>query len=277
MKNKEQPMGFFEKIFSAEVEDLIAEQLKLQVRVSFPKQYDFLMKHGLAHCKSILDYGTGNGSFCCELAKRHPNIKFVGIDLKEEMISRAIKLSDNESVSNIEWSIDNVLAQKTSKEVRQYDGIILRYVAMHVPQAEDLFKNLFKLLKPEGCIWIFDSNLEDYWCEPENRAFTSYHEAMDKFASKHGSDLHIAKKIPRYLEKSGFKAVHSELDETSNYDIGLTTTRELLIKEARILNHYDSEIVTQTLIDDLRFFLENELPKGDYHIQCGVRMIVARK
>lgn len=273
---KEESVGFFEKTFSVEVEDLIAEQLKLQVKVSFPKQYDFLVRHCLKNCETVLDYGTGNGSFCCELAKRYPNIKFTGIDLKEDMIARAIKLSDEKSISNIEWSVDNVLAQKKSKEVKQYDGIILRYVAMHVPQTELLFKNLFKLLKPEGHIWIFDSNLEDYWCKPESKAFTAYHEAMDKFAHKHGSDLHIAQKIPQYLEKTGFKNIHSEIDDTSSNDIGLKTLQELLIREVRILNHYDPEIVTQTIVDNLRFFLESEMPKYDHHIQCGISMIAAK-
>lgn len=189
--------GFFERFHSSKIEDMIDYQLKLQVKLSFPKQYDFMLRNGLNECRTVLDYGTGNGAFCCEVAKRHTDIRFDAMDLKEDMISRAKAASKEQGVANIEWIV--------------------------------------------------------------------------------GSHLHVAPEIPGYLERAGFKSIRSELDGTTNKDIGLETTQELLIREAQLLNHFDPDIMTEDIVQNLTDFMKNELPNGDYLINYGVDMITARK
>lgn len=49
---------------------------------------DFLEKHGVfANCRSVIDIGTGAGANVYYMAKRFPDIYFVGLDINEKLVA----------------------------------------------------------------------------------------------------------------------------------------------------------------------------------------------
>jgi ubiquinone/menaquinone biosynthesis C-methylase UbiE len=132
-EDKDKKIGMFERAISRELSEMTSRQLSLQVSVSFKKHSDFLVRHGLAKCNTVLDVGTGNGDFCCRLAELYPNIQFTGIDLKGDLIERAIQLSHDRGITNTNWVIGDISTHQLGKSESSFDGILLRYTDIHMP------------------------------------------------------------------------------------------------------------------------------------------------
>ena len=48
-----------------------------------------------------LEIGMGKGSFIIEMAKKNPNINFIGIEMFDSVIVRAVEKLENENISNL--------------------------------------------------------------------------------------------------------------------------------------------------------------------------------
>lgn len=54
-----------------------------------------------------IEIGMGRGQFIIEYAKRHPEKRFIGIEMKEEVLLRALQKLEGESISNIRFILGN--------------------------------------------------------------------------------------------------------------------------------------------------------------------------
>lgn len=56
-----------------------------------------------------LEIGMGKGNFIINMAKKYPNINFIGLELYTNVIARAIKKLDNEKITNLKLININAL------------------------------------------------------------------------------------------------------------------------------------------------------------------------
>ena len=54
-----------------------------------------------------VEIGMGRGQFIIEYAKRHPEKRFIGIEMKEEVLLRALQKLEEESIDNIRFILGN--------------------------------------------------------------------------------------------------------------------------------------------------------------------------
>lgn len=55
-----------------------------------------------------IEVGTGKGQFITTLARLNPNINYIGLEIKEEVLLRAVEKADNNNLSNIGFIWGNV-------------------------------------------------------------------------------------------------------------------------------------------------------------------------
>lgn len=274
MKKK---IGMFEKAISRELDEMIDRQLSLQVEITFNKHHDFLVRHGLAKCKSVLDVGTGNGDFCCRLAKLHPEVRFTGIDSKKEMIERATRLSNDRGIKNTGWVLGEISTHQLGRTISSFDGILLRYADIHMPHIEPTLGLLRMALKPKGRIWMITLDLDKMLCKPPHEAFDLYKQGTEHLYLAHGMDPHIGAKIPAMLKKAGYEAVAVEFDTHSPQEIGVETYQEYMLNEATLFHHIDPEGLSRANLNKIKDFVEHVVPLPDYHGAYGVVLISADK
>lgn len=58
---------------------------------------DYFHNHNPIH----VELGTGRGQFITTLAEKHPHINYIGIEIKEEVLLRAVEKADEKKLSNI--------------------------------------------------------------------------------------------------------------------------------------------------------------------------------
>ncbi len=105
----------------------------------------------------VLEVGCGTGYNLRKLAKRHPECKFLGLDISSEMVSLArfqmdkCRLSDRVSIvegdaADLDW---NSLGAP-------FDCIVFSYSLSMIPLWRDALEQAFSALGDAGELWIVD-------------------------------------------------------------------------------------------------------------------------
>ena len=104
---------------------------------------------GLPSGSTVLDYGCAHGHYTVNLAKRFPNLRFVGRDLAASNIAIANKWSADEGLTNITFE------HGTHETISQsFDLVIAAEVVEHVAKPQELVDSLCSRLTESGKIVI---------------------------------------------------------------------------------------------------------------------------
>jgi glycosyltransferase involved in cell wall biosynthesis/SAM-dependent methyltransferase len=98
---------------------------------------------------TILDYGCAHGHYTITLAKMLPNCTFVGVDIEQTNIDKAIAWAEKEGLENIFFRVDSYETISYS-DYEDFDVIIAAEVIEHVAKPLDCLEVLHDLLIYNG-------------------------------------------------------------------------------------------------------------------------------
>lgn len=107
------------------------------------------------HSGYVLDVGTGPGDITVQLARRAPALRFLAIDLGEHMLDLArsnvarANLSDRVEIARVD-------AKATGRPAESFDFIVCNSLVHHIPEPEELFRELRRLARPGAGLFIKD-------------------------------------------------------------------------------------------------------------------------
>lgn len=99
----------------------------------------------------VLDVGTGPGRIARELARRHPQWTVDGLDLDPLMIAYARERDVSSSVS---FTVGDVAGLPYPDD--SFDLIVSSMSQHHWTDVEGAFRELRRVLRPGGRLWIYD-------------------------------------------------------------------------------------------------------------------------
>jgi ubiquinone/menaquinone biosynthesis C-methylase UbiE len=103
----------------------------------------------------VLDVGTGPGDIAVLFATRAPALRFLAIDLGEHMLSMArsnvsqAKLGDRVEIACLD-------AKATGRPAGSFDMVISNSLVHHIPDPEQLFRELRRVARPGAGLFIKD-------------------------------------------------------------------------------------------------------------------------
>jgi ubiquinone/menaquinone biosynthesis C-methylase UbiE len=110
---------------------------------------------GLADGARVLDVGTGPGRVPLAIAKAVPGLRVEGLDLSAEMIARALRNAAGAGVDDRVTFIVGDVADLPHPDAT-FDLIVSTMSQHHWPDATAGLRELRRVLRPGGQVWIYD-------------------------------------------------------------------------------------------------------------------------
>lgn len=153
--------------------------------------------------EKILDVGCGVGYYPFELAKKY-GCKAYGIDLDINDINLATKISKAMNVSNVSFAQENGLDLSFKEET--FDKIILSEVIEHIYHEEEILKELWRVLKPNGCLIISTPYAQQThnFSEQKSKIYTNSDKKIEGGHVREGYDL---ERINELLKSTNFEVI----------------------------------------------------------------------
>ena len=253
--------------------EVINDQLNLQVNISYSRHHAFMLKHGLAACRRVLDLGTGNGHFLSKVAGSHSSIRFYGIDDKPHMIEAA----KERDAKNVEWRIADVNDFGKLPDLRGIDGILMRYFILHLPNIREVLARIAGSVRKGTVLWIFDVDLNEFVCDPPHRAFDLIKDLARRFCDRFSNESEAASQLPDILAGAGFAFVEKEIEPFSNKEMESRLFEKFLSQEVYLYSRFLRQRQNSRDMTAIRHFIRHEVASGDHEVRYGMVMVAARR
>ncbi|MDD3497966.1 MAG: arsenite methyltransferase [Candidatus Moranbacteria bacterium] len=104
---------------------------------------------------TVLDLGSGAGFDCFLASKKVGETgKVIGVDMTQEMIDKARSIAEKNNYSNVEFKLGEI--ESLPIEDNSIDVAISNCVINLVPDKEKVFKEVYRVLKKGGKIYLSD-------------------------------------------------------------------------------------------------------------------------
>jgi ubiquinone/menaquinone biosynthesis C-methylase UbiE len=187
-----------------EIDPQLQERLidVLEMRASDPQQRGmweaYLSNIEFPAAAQVLEIGCGTGAVSRLLAQRPGVAKVLGVDPSAAFIARARELAQGLPNLSFEQSDGRSLTLNDDA----FDVVIVHQVLSHVPQPDQLIAEAFRVLRPQGCLSVFDG---DYTTATVSLAQQDPLEAcVHAFRTNFVHDAWIVRRLPGLLQAAGF-------------------------------------------------------------------------
>ncbi len=160
------------------------------------------------HAEALLDIGCGAGNYTLKMLSKIPELKCTLNDLSKPMLDKAVERISSVTKNEITvWQGD---IREAEFPQNHYDIILAGAVLHHLRDDEDwesVFKKIFNLLKPGGCLMVSDLITQD---TPELTQYTweRYGEYLEGLGGKE-----YRQNVLAYIEKEDSpRSINYQLD-----------------------------------------------------------------
>lgn len=256
-----------------DLDSAIQEQLALQVALSLERHHAFMHAHGLSHCRSVVDLGTGSGDFLSMIASRHPSTRFYGIDNKKHMVNAAGAYT----LANVEWIHADALGGQTSRLLESADGILMRYFVLHLPDTEPSLSKMLANTHAGARLWVLDLDTDYCRCDPPSEAFDAFVDLVQEYCKQNGVRIRTGAMLPPILDACGFDVQSIEVEPFNNRAIDRERFAAYLLREATLYHHLLHGTPGSYALRPLRALLEQQGHDASQFLQYGMVMLSAVK
>jgi len=159
-------------------------------------EIDEIMKGIDASGKKVLDIGCGCGGAAIHLIKKHGAKSVLGIDTESLVIQRAEELATKNNLSSFA-NFFSVKPGPLNIPDESVDLVFSKEVFLHIPDKDDLIKDIYRVLKPGGWVAVSD------WMRIDDNPPSIQ---MKEYIAAEGLDMYMCslKHYEQVLKNTGF-------------------------------------------------------------------------
>ncbi|MDA0282128.1 MAG: class I SAM-dependent methyltransferase [Planctomycetota bacterium] len=173
----------------------------------------------------VLDVGTGTAQIPIEFCRRSVNVDLVAIDLAVEMLQLADRNVRDAGLHGRIW-LEHVDAKDLPFSDSDFDWVISNSIVHHIPEPLDCFREMQRVLRPGGLLFVRDLLRPDSSDRVEEIVVTYAGDENDDQRQLFRQSLHAALTVPELaglLESLGFPA--ETVGQTSDRHWTVTATK----------------------------------------------------
>jgi len=166
---------------------------------------------------TILDFGSGTGTFAIEAARRGARVH--AIDVSRSMLARAKSKADQEGVSGIEFHNAGFLTYEHPES--SADAIVTTFAFHHLPDFWKgiSLKRIYRMLKPGGQFYIHDVIIEESGSLENIALFINQQKEAGGAFLRDDAEGHFRDEYSTYdwvidglLSRAGFSVINKHID-----------------------------------------------------------------
>ena len=186
-----------------------AEQARLRLLNELTNKsfIDFLQ---IEETSSVLEVGSGLGILAQDVARLVPKGEVVGVEYSREQLTLV-----KTSLPNLHFTQGDAHALEFEDD--HFDVVYCRYVLEHLSYPLQALKEMHRVLKPNGKVFVQENNILVNVFYPECPRFEALWKQFAMLQERLGGDALIGKKLLPLLKQAGFQDIRLSIQPEIHY------------------------------------------------------------
>ena len=179
-------------------------RLQAQAALTFPAELRVLRGLDVSRCAELVEVGCGPGAFTRRLAEALPDLRVAGLDASLELLDCG-RVAGPGALPYPAIGGDAGALPLRDDSV---GAVLMRYVLQHVPVPEAVLREVRRVLRPGGAIYVVEVD-GALWglAEPHDPRLVAVQQRIATAQRRAGADRTIARRLPRMLAAAGFTGI----------------------------------------------------------------------
>lgn len=190
--------------------------LRTQTKMTWRHERTILPRHGIRPGISMADICCGIGDFAMLVRKEFQPARIVALDHSKASLAYARDVASGFGITDIEYTYGD--ASEMLLEDNQFDFVTCRHSLQIFNQPDVLLKELYRICKPGGRVYITNEKNSHCLGEPRSKSIQWTYNEVAKLFSHFEMDVELGPKSRRYLADSGFDDIRVESFMVTNLD-----------------------------------------------------------
>ncbi|MBW0369033.1 class I SAM-dependent methyltransferase [Ensifer adhaerens] len=190
--------------------------LRAQTKLTWRHERTILPRHGMRPGIAVADICCGIGDFAVLAQKEFQPSRIVALDHSKPSLAYARKVAAEFDVTGIEYTYGD--ASEMLLEDNQFDFVSCRHSLQVFNQPELLLKELYRIVKPGGRVYITNEKNSHCLGEPRAQSIQWTYNELARLLSNFEIDVEFGPKSRRYLADTGFDDILVESFMVTNLD-----------------------------------------------------------
>jgi ubiquinone/menaquinone biosynthesis C-methylase UbiE len=190
--------------------------LRTQTKMTWRHERTILPRHGMREGLTVADICCGIGDFAVLLQKEFKPGRLVALDHSKASLGYARQMAAEFQVSGIEYIYGD--ASEMLLEDNQFDMVTCRHSLQVFDRPELILKELFRICKPGGRVYITNEKNSHCLGEPRSETIQWTYNEVARLWHHFNMDIEIGPKSRRYMLEAGFDDIRMESFMVTNLD-----------------------------------------------------------
>lgn len=153
----------------------------------------------------VLEAGCGVGAQTISLAANNPKAKFLSIDVSKESLQEALRQTQSEGLTNVEFQQADVFNLPFAEE--SFDHIFVCFLLEHLEAPAGALTRLKKVLRTGGTLTVIEGDHGSAYFYPDSEYAKRAIRCLIDLQAKAGGNSLIGRQLYPLLKICGFKEV----------------------------------------------------------------------
>jgi ubiquinone/menaquinone biosynthesis C-methylase UbiE len=190
--------------------------LRTQTKMTWRHERTILPRHGMRPGIVMADICCGIGDFAALVRKEFQPTRIVALDHSRASLAYARDVAADFGITDIEYTFGD--ASEMLLEDDQFDLVTCRHSLQIFNQPDVLLKELYRICKPGGRVYITNEKNSHCLGEPRSQSIQWTYNEVAKLFSHFEMDVELGPKSRRYLADAGFEDILVEQFMVTNHD-----------------------------------------------------------
>ena len=190
--------------------------LRNPTRLTWRHERKLLPLHGLATGMKIADICCGIGDFATLVKKEFKPSRLLALDHSKASLEYARRVAADFGMHDIEYVYGDAAAMII--EDNEFDFVTCRHSLQIFDKPELILKELFRICKPGGRVYITNEKNSHCLGEPRGESIQWTYTEVAKLFASFKMDVEFGPKSRRYLQDAGFEDIKVDTFMVTNLD-----------------------------------------------------------